>query len=70
MDTRHDLASEADRPDILSQSELERSIERSAAQIEAGKVVPLEPALMQLRESADRIRRERVMAGHGPTLSA
>lgn len=70
MDTRHDLAEDADQPAMLSQADLEASLKRSAAQIAAGESVPLGPVLKRLRASADRIRRERAAAGQASTPKA
>ena len=70
MDTRQDLADDADRPSTPSLAELEASLKRSAAEIAAGKSVPFGPVLKRLRGSADRIRRERAAAGQASTPEA
>lgn len=70
MDTRQDFADDVDRPSTPSLAGLEASVERSAAEIAAGKSVPFGPVLKRLRESADRIRRERAAIGQALTPKA
>jgi hypothetical protein len=62
MDSRRDYQPEdpeADGPPMPTQAELEAMFDADDADVAAGRVVPVEPVLAEMRATAARIRRER-----------
>lgn len=62
MDSRRDYQPEndgADGPAMPTQAELEAMFDADDADVEAGRTVPAEPVLAEMRATAARIRRER-----------
>ncbi len=62
MDSPHDHQSEddiADQPAMPAQAELEAMLDADDADVAAGRIVPLEPVLVSMRATAERIRRDR-----------
>ena len=62
MDSRHDYLTEdegSDGPPTPPQAELEAMFKADDADVAAGRVVPAEPVMAEMRATAARIRRER-----------
>jgi len=62
MDSRRDYQPEdpeVDGPPTPTQADLEAMFDADDADVAAGRVVPAEPALAEVRAAAARIRRER-----------
>ena len=62
MDSRRDQQPENDGPDgpaMPSRAELEAMFDADEADVEAGRTVPAQPVLAEMRATAAHIRRER-----------
>jgi len=62
MDNRRDYqpdGPETEPPPMPTQAELEAMFDADEADVAAGRVVPAEPVLAEMRAAAARIRRER-----------
>lgn len=60
----------AEKPGSPSEAELEAALNRGAADIAAGRLLPLKPVLNEMRGVAQRLRRQRAAAGRALSTDA